>query len=284
MIIGINGYIGSGKDTVAKIIQILDFLSRYEKAGGKKEDIFYEKGWNWEKAINNQGDFEFPHGNVWKVKKFAKKLKQIASILTGIEESKFEDQEFKKTFLSNEWDKKVNLVVLNDADYFIDQEPYKKMTVRELLQKLGTEAMRDGLHTNVWVNALFADYKSIGYNITESGLRKTDEGLQYPNWIISDLRFPNEFDAIKEREGITIRIDRHPKKINVWHSENDLQIEDFDVHNPKHQLLYRAETKKFHPSENSLDYHTFDYNLRNNGTIEDLIKEVEKMLKHFEII
>jgi hypothetical protein len=32
------------------------------------------------------------------------------------------------------------------------------MSVRKLLQKLGTEAMRDGLHTNVWCNALFSDY------------------------------------------------------------------------------------------------------------------------------
>jgi dephospho-CoA kinase len=64
-LIGISGKIGSGKDTVAAIIQ--ELYPQYE------------------------------------VKKFAGKLKDIASILTGIPVEKFEDQEFKKTDLGKEW-------------------------------------------------------------------------------------------------------------------------------------------------------------------------------------
>ena len=30
----------------------------------------------------------------------------------------------------------------------------------------------------------------------------------YPNWIITDVRFPNEADAIKGRGGIIIRVNR----------------------------------------------------------------------------
>ncbi len=38
-------------------------------------------------------------------------------------------------------------------------EPYRKaMTVRELLQKLGTDAIRDNLHEDAWVNALISEY------------------------------------------------------------------------------------------------------------------------------
>ena len=58
-------------------------------------------------------------------------------MMTGIPVEKFEDQEFKKTYLGSEWN---------------------NMQVRVFLQKLGTEAMRDGVHTNAWINALFADF------------------------------------------------------------------------------------------------------------------------------
>ena len=74
------------------------------------------------------------------------------------------------------------------------------MTYREFLQKLGTEAMRDGLHTNVWVNALFADYiphkKEGGFQRSvkdTNGIPYDFEyEVEYPNWIITDMRFPNE--------------------------------------------------------------------------------------------
>jgi hypothetical protein len=39
----------------------------------------------------------------------------------------------------------------------------------------------------------------------------TDLGKQqikYPNWIITDCRFENELKAVKERDGITIRVQR----------------------------------------------------------------------------
>lgn len=126
-LIGINGKIGSGKDTIGKIIQYL--LRDYVYI-----DYSFEQYFNLNTNKN------------WKIKKFAGKVKEIASILTGIPVEKFEDQEFKKTTLSKEWD-----FADNDA-------PDNIMTIRMFLQKLGTEAMRDGLHTNVWCNALFSDY------------------------------------------------------------------------------------------------------------------------------
>ena len=61
----------------------------------------------------------------WEIKKFASGVKLIASILTGHKVQDFESQEFKNAKLGPEW---------ND------------MTVRDMLQKIGTEAMRDNLH------------------------------------------------------------------------------------------------------------------------------------------
>ena len=124
-----------------------------------------------------------------------------------------------------------------------------KTTYRQFLQNLGTEAMRNGLHTNVWVNALFADYNSIDklIRITEEGLEEWEEG-NYPNWIITDMRFPNEMEAVVERKGITIRVVRPGVLVGT------------------------------HASEIALDDAKFDYEIENNGTIEDLVEKVKEIL------
>ena len=208
MIIGINGKIGSGKDTVGKIIQ---YLQCYNTGEITIEDVMSNPEHEW--WLEEQSKFE--------IKKFAGKLKEVASLLTGIDIEDFEDQEFKKLYMSPEWG----------------------MTYREFLQKLGTEAMREGLHTNVWVNALFADYKP-------------PKMSQYnpSNWIITDMRFPNELEAVEERKGITIRVVRSGTTVGT------------------------------HASETALDDAYFDHVISNNGTIEDLIEKVRQILTIERII
>lgn len=227
MIIGINGKIGSGKDTVGRIIQYLMLDENTTK--------YFVKDW-----INKEHYLLDTRSN-WEIKKFAGKLKQIASILTGATLEQLENQDFKKQEMSPEWG----------------------ITYRELLQKLGTEAMRNGLHENVWVNALMADYISkpefLGSAYEESG--KTEI---YPNWIITDMRFPNEMDVVKAKGGITIRIQRF-KQIS----------ENIRVH---HGIGVP------HPSETALDDHKFDYVIDNNGSISDLIDKVKEILTLNNII
>ena len=218
MIIGVNGRINSGKDTVGKIIQYLtdDTVSK----------TVYPKFEEFDKLdVGNEGY------HPWQIKKFAGKLKQIASLLTGIPVEKFEDQEFKKLDMNSEWG----------------------MTYREFLQRLGTEAMRDGLHTNVWVNALFADYKPVVKEWDELG---NDTLVQYPNWIITDMRFPNEMQAVKANGGITIRV--------VRPSDKEIPLD-------------------LHPSETALDDAEFDYEIINDGTIEDLKEKVEGIILHINL-
>jgi len=150
MIIGISGYSGVGKDTLAKYIT----------------------------EVNPQ----------FQVKKFSGKLKYIASILTGIPAENFESQEFKTKEL-NGWD----------------------MTARDLLQKLGTDAIRDNLHEDAWVNALFSNYH------------------QSDRWIITDMRFPNEYEAVKQFGGITVRLNRPGvAPVNNHPSETGLDAYPFD--------------------------------------------------------
>jgi hypothetical protein len=232
MIIGINGRIGVGKDLTGKIIQYLtsDYKDKYD---------FVE----WIDRVENYGSNTY---SKFEVKKFAEKLKTIASLLTGIPVENFEDQEFKKTLLGEEWGT-VRTNPLNAIPVFGDVKFLHLMSVRELLQKLGTEAMRDGLHEDVWVNALFADYR--GPKMSE---------YNPSNWIITDMRFPNELEAVVERKGITIRVNRN----------NGTRAIDI---NP-------------HPSETSLDDAEFNYTVINDGSIDDLIEKVRQILITEKII
>jgi hypothetical protein len=50
--------------------------------------------------------------------------------------------------------------------------------------------------------------------------------------------------------------------------------------------LMKVHNEEFpqHESETALDDYEFDYILNNSGTIDELVTEVEKMLKHFKIL
>ncbi|MCB1711621.1 MAG: hypothetical protein KDH96_03810, partial [Candidatus Riesia sp.] len=103
---------------------------------------------------------------------------------------------------------------------------------REIMQKMGTEVGRS-IHENAWVNALFNKYED-----------------QW--WIIPDTRFPNEAQAIKNRGGKLIRVNRVITSI----------VEDI------------------HPSETSLDKYTdWDFVIDNNGTREELEEKVIEICK-----
>jgi hypothetical protein len=208
-LIGISGKIGAGKDTVGIIIRQL--------------------------AITN-------NGADWDIRKFAGKLKIVASLLTGISIEKFEDQEFKKTILGPEWGKETKSNPLNAIEPFKDVTFVEMMSVRDLLQKLGTEAMRNGLHQNVWVNALFADFK------------------EDMHWVVTDMRFPNEYKAIKDKGGITIRVNR-----------------------PGHGTSM-TDLASAHPSETALDGFDFDYTINNDGDLEKLISLVREILEKENVI
>lgn len=208
MIIALNGYSGVGKDTVGKLIQVL---------------ISEAKPISIEEIIDNYDEYQWwlEEQSMWEIRKFAGKLKEIASLLTGIPVEKFEDQEFKNTYLGDEW--KVQGV---------------SMKVREFLQYLGTNALRDCLHPNTWLNALFADYNSTA-----------------DDWIITDVRFPNEAKAIKDRGGIMIRVDRPGVK---------------PINN--------------HPSETALDDYDFDYKIANVSDLVALMFTVETILKKEKLL
>ena len=220
MIIGINGKIGAGKDTVGTIIQKLLLTNKNQTS---------------------------------QIKKFAGKLKQIASLLTGFPVEMFESSDFKKSYLGEQW-AKTPVAPLSQATLFDTVDFNNLMTYREFLQKLGTEAMRDGLHENTWVNALFADYNATGYNYTGCENKVIQGEWEYPNWIITDMRFENELEAVVKKGGITIRVVRPGTVIGN------------------------------HPSETALDGFIMHYEIINDGTMEDLVDKVRDILVKEKLI
>ena len=233
MIIGLSGRMGSGKDTVGKIIQYL--LCR-NVGDVSIEDVLSCNDHDW--WLDEQSKFE--------IKKFAGKLKAIGSILSGVPVEMFEDQEFKKQYMGKEWSRDTMPI---SEEYVVNQG----ITYREFLQKLGTEAMRNGLHTNVWVNALFADYKA-KWVPTGDAVEEDEVSLEkkYPNWIITDMRFPNEMEAVVEKGGLTIRVTRPVEKSKT--------------------------AARSHPSETSLDKSEFNYEIINDGTIKELAEKIQIIL------
>ena len=212
-LIGISGKMGSGKDTLSIVLNYLADKDAPDWIG------------RWEQDVE---DF------VYKNKKYSEKLKYMVCFLIGCSRSDLEDRDFKEKELGEEWD---------------------GLTPRKLLQLLGTEACRQIIHPNIWVNALFADYVCDDCGQKECPTDEEDTGQiihrSFPNWIITDVRFPNEAQAIKDRGGILIRINR-PQLIE----------RDFE-----------------HLSETALDdYDGFDYVIENNSnSVADLVKQVKQL-------
>ena len=215
-LIGISGKIGSGKDTVGNIIQMLT-----QGIDSNTQITEYVNG-------TNITGFDY------QIKKFADTIKDIACMLIGCTRAQLEDQEFKQKELGEEW----WYCVADDGSYIpYEQNLHKnkvvnlvKLTPRKLLQLLGTECGRQIIHPNIWVNSLFADYKKDS------------------NWIITDVRFTNEAQAIKNKGGIIIRINRP---------------------------LYRLDDQ--HPSETALDNYNFDYVIENEGNIDELVQKIKQL-------
>lgn len=251
MIIGISAKMNSGKDLIGKIIQHLT---------GFNSHIPFKE---WEHS-----EYDEDFNSSFKIKKFADKLKDIICILINCTREQLEDESFKSKELGEEWwywymerDGGYSPIIL---DYLTttkkELKNYEgleliKPTIRFLLQFIGTNLFRDQLHPNIWVNALMSEYK---YQYNNQGLNHNDmtdiNNYEYPNWIITDMRFPNEVKAVKDRGGITIRVNR-----------DDL-------------------AENSHPSETSLDSATFDFVINNDKDIKHLINEVRKILEKLSII
>lgn len=134
----------------------------------------------------------------------------------------------------------------------------KNSTLREVLQIVGTELLREGFNKNVHVASTMANIKD------------------KDNVIITDMRFPNELKAIEARDGICIRVIRPSTQDSNGVCKEKCQ----NYPNCKPCGGIQSE----HESETALDDYDFDYIIDNNGTIEELIEKVRQILVKEKII
>lgn len=176
----------------------------------------------------------------------------------------------KKTYLGSYITKeealKVRNTKLQEIDTFIPlRYKAKQWTPRLLLQVMGTQIGRNIIHPDIWVNATMSEYKLQHFRTVKTDGVFSHQEMMWPKWIITDVRFPNEAKAIKDRKGITIRINREIKhQVEALGGRTDVPEGYF----PTNQ----------HESETALDDYEFDYMIDNNGTIENLIEKVRQIL------
>jgi hypothetical protein len=101
---------------------------------------------------------------------------------------------------------KINVMTKNQIS-FDDVYINKTQKTRRLLQLEGTENGRDILGKDIWIR-----YLENWIKVHES------RGIQ--NFICTDVRFPNEFDYIKDHGGIVLRIDAPERNIKRLLSES----------------------------------------------------------------
>ena len=182
MIIGICGFIGSGKDTIADYLVNLHHFRRESFASTLKDAVAQVFGWD-------------------------------RTMLEG------------RTKQAREWREQVD-------PWWAERLNMPNLTPRLMLQLWGTEVCRKGFHDDIWIASV------------ENKLRRSKDNI-----VISDVRFPNEAEAIKDRGGIIIRIDRPG-----------------------------VEPVNAHPSEIALDNWDFDYKIANVSDLVSLKQSVEVLL------
>ena len=106
-----------------------------------------------------------------------------------------------------------------------------KDEARRLLQVFGTEVGREMFGQNFWIDQVFKQVEGPG------------------RFVVADVRFPNEADAIKARGGTVIRINRH-----------------------------NLSAVNGHKSEHAMDNYMFNHVIYNDGTLDDLANNVFELM------
>ena len=171
MIIGIAGFQGSGKDTIADYLQNIYGFKRDSFAATLKDAVAAVFGWD-------------------------------RDLLEG------------RTTESRAWREQVD-------PWWANRLNMPGLTPRLVLQKWGTEVARKSWHDDTWIASL------------ENKLSRAHNDI-----VITDVRFPNEIQAVRNAGGIVIRVVRGDEP--MWYSiakranKGDMtaqqQLKDFNIH------------------------------------------------------
>jgi hypothetical protein len=173
---------------------------------------------------------------------FASTLKDAVSAVFGWDRELLEG----RTKEAREWREQVD-------HWWAERLGIPHLTPRWVLQNWGTEVCRNAFHNDIWIASL------------ENKLRRSRN-----NTVISDCRFYNEVAAIKNQGGQVIWIQRgitpHWYSIATQANRGDSAAQRW------------LDQQGIHSSEYSWAGTQFDYIVENNGSIDNLYRQLNDLL------
>jgi dephospho-CoA kinase len=122
------------------------------------------------------------------------------------------------------------------------------------LQQYG-QSMR-AIYENVWVDKAMAYIERRTQELAQAGLR-------VPTFVFTDVRQPNEYKAVREAGFIVVRIE----------ASEEVRIKRMlELGEEVSEEILNAETERY------IDTYDVDYVVYNNGTREDLVREVTELV------
>ena len=173
---------------------------------------------------------------------FANTLKDAVSAVFGWDRVMLEG----RTKEAREWREQIDT-------WWAERLGMPTLTPRWILQYWGTEVCRRAFHDDIWIASL------------ENKLRNSKDHV-----VISDCRFPNEIQSIKDAGGMIVWVKRG--ELPAWY---DLAI---SANQGNNYALQELKMMKIHASETSWVGTDFDHVIDNDGTINDLFQTVENLI------
>ena len=205
MIIGICGFIGSGKDTVA------DYLVNFHE---------------------------------FRRESFANTLKDAVAAVFGWDRTLLEG----RTKEAREWREQVD-------PWWAERLAMPTLTPRWVLQYWGTEVCRRSFHDDIWIASL------------ENKLRMSKD-----NVVISDCRFPNEIQSIRDAGGRIVWVQRG--NLPDWYQTA------LDANAGHNYAVQDLKMRKIHASETAWVGTDFDTIIDNNRSIDDLYQQAKLIVSN----
>lgn len=138
-------------------------------------------------------------------------------------------------------------------------DEYWKISPRAVMQFVGTDLFRHQTHkilpnigSNIWIEVIRRKIIKIWENNPKQKI------------VLTDLRFPNEINLIRELGGIIIRVKR-----NIDKTVNSIQEDNTDNSNNEFIVV--------HESETYIDILNVDYDFDNNGTKNQLYEQFDNI-------
>ena len=220
VIVGVKGTKGSGKDTVADMI-------RYIMAAGTTQASYDNYIWF---TKNRDSELDVP------ILHFADKIKDDLSLILNINRGCFDDGKYKDelyyhfttgSFITEKNVKFGNIFlitneILNNVTLAQIRLEYKDdcvIKLRTLMQYYGTEVMRNHIGKEVWVN---------------STINKAIQLRDYYGFaVIADVRFVNEWQAVRNVGGKIVHVVRGRLEDKVEHSSEYItsSSSDYEIEN-----------------------------------------------------